>query len=288
MIQRHIVGAGLAILSGVIALAVALMWLAGTYSVTLMTAMAILIMLGILVGAVIPNILITWLAIGTTTIGAAILLLGYVVMDNWLKLLLLATFPIMASAVALARFILGNWGWLDRNRADIDSWAAHYDKMIKLQTEYNASKYYQKVARFITKEVTADLRVDVLAIRWAHSSQLRQFNEDDYLANLRQIAKVLKDERFPSEQLYYVGGATFLIISLDVSPTTYEFKNRAMMRDLRQLTLDGTTPQFQQGHLQVDRRNVLVYPNLDRVMRHVEREMETDLVVEYMKQEVVN
>lgn len=245
MIQRHIVGAGLAILSGVIALAVALMWLAGTYSVTLMTAMAILIMLGILVGAVIPNILITWLAIGTTTIGAAILLLGYVVMDNWLKLLLLATFPIMASAVALARFILGNWGWLDRNRADIDSWAAHYDKMIKLQTEYNASKYYQKVARFITKEVTADLCVDVLAIHWAHSSQLRQFNEDDYLANLRQIAKVLKDERFPSEQLYYVGGATFLIISLDVSPTTYEFKNRAMMRDLRQLTLDGTTPQFQ-------------------------------------------
>lgn len=288
MIQRHIVGAGLAILSGVIALAVALMWLAGTYSVTLMTAMAILIMLGILVGTVIPNILITWLAIGTTTIGAAILLLGYVVMDNWLKLLLLATFPIMASAVALARFILGNWGWLDRNRADIDSWAAHYDKMIKLQTEYNASKYYQKVARFITKEVTADLRVDVLAIRWAHSSQLRQFNEDDYLANLRQIAKVLKDERFPSEQLYYVGGATFLIISLDVSPTTYEFKNRAMMRDLRQLTLDGTTPQFQQGHLQVDRRNVLDYPNLDRVLRHVEREMETDLVVEYMKQEVVN
>ncbi|WP_270392927.1 hypothetical protein [Limosilactobacillus fermentum] len=288
MIQRHIVGAGLAILSGVIALAVALMWLAGTYSVTLMTAMAILIMLGILVGAVIPNILITWLAIGTTTIGAAILLLGYVVMDNWLKLLLLATFPIMASAVALARFILGNWGWLDRNRADIDSWAAHYDKMIKLQTEYNASKYYQKVARFITKEVTADLCVDVLAIHWAHSSQLRQFNEDDYLANLRQIAKVLKDERFPSEKLYYVGGATFLIISLDVSPTTYEFKNRAMMRDLRQLTLDGTTPQFQCGHLQVDRRNVLGYPNLDRVLRHVEREMETDLVVEYMKQEVVN
>lgn len=288
MIQRHIVGAGLAILSGVIALAVALMWLAGTYSVTLMTAMAILIMLGILVGAVIPNILITWLAIGTTTIGAAILLLGYVVMDNWLKLLLLATFPIMASAVALARFILGNWGWLDRNRADIDSWAAHYDKMIKLQTEYNASKYYQKVARFITKEVTADLRVDVLAIHWAHSSLLRQFNEDDYLATLRQIAKVLKDERFPSEKFYYVGGATFLIISLDVSPTTYEFKNRAMMRDLRQLTLDGTTPQFQCGHLQVDRRNVLGYPNLDRVLRHVEREMETDLVVEYMKQEVVN
>ncbi|MEE6678537.1 hypothetical protein PS422_08185 [Limosilactobacillus fermentum] len=61
-----------------------------------------------------------------------------------------------------------------------------------------------------------------------------------------------------------------------------------MMRDLRQLTLDGTTPQFQWGHLQVDRQNVLGYPNLDRVLRHVEREMETDLVVEYMKQEVVN
>ncbi|MEK1462496.1 hypothetical protein HC019_04230 [Limosilactobacillus fermentum] len=288
MKQRHIVEAGMVVLSGVIALVVALMWLAGTYSVTLMTAMAVLIMLGVLVGGVIPNILITWLAIGTTTIGAAILLLGYVVMDNWVKLVLLATFPVMSSAMALARFVIGSWGWLDRNREDIDSWAAHYDKMIKLQTEYNAGKYYQKVARFVTKEVTADLHVDVLAIHWAHSSQMRQFNEDDYLDNLRQIAKVLKVERFPSEQLYYVGGATFLIISLDVSPTTYEFKNRAMMRDLRQLTLDGTTPQFQWGHLQVDRQNVLGYPNLERVLRHVEREMETDLVVEYMKQEVVN
>lgn len=288
MKQRHIVEAGMVVLSGVIALVVALMWLAGTYSVTLMTAMAVLIMLGVLVGGVIPNILITWLAIGTTTIGAAILLLGYVVMDNWVKLVLLATFPVMSSAMALARFVIGSWGWLDRNREDIDSWAAHYDKMIKLQTEYNAGKYYQKVARFVTKEVTANLHVDVLAIHWAHSSQMRQFNEDDYLDNLRQIAKVLKVERFPSEQLYYVGGATFLIISLDVSPTTYEFKNRAMMRDLRQLTLDGTTPQFQWGHLQVDRQNVLGYPNLERVLRHVEREMETDLVVEYMKQEVVN
>ncbi|MED7635213.1 UNVERIFIED_CONTAM: hypothetical protein DV033_05450 [Limosilactobacillus fermentum] len=288
MKQRHIVEAGMVVLSGVIALVVALMWLAGTYSVTLMTAMAVLIMLGVLVGGVIPNILITWLAIGTTTIGAAILLLGYVVMDNWVKLVLLATFPVMSSAMALARFVIGSWGWLDRNREDIDSWAAHYDKVIKLQTEYNAGKYYQKVARFVTKEVAADLHVDVLAIHWAHSSQIRQFNEDDYLDNLHQIAKVLKAERFPSEQLYYIGGATFLIISLDVSPTTYEFKNRAMMRDLWQLTLDGTTPQFQWGHLQVDRQNVLGYPNLERVLRHVEREMETDLVVEYMKQEVVN
>ncbi|WP_238694605.1 hypothetical protein [Limosilactobacillus fermentum] len=199
MKQRHIVEAGMVVLSGVIALVVALMWLAGTYSVTLMTAMAVLIMLGVLVGGVIPNILITWLAIGTTTIGAAILLLGYVVMDNWVKLVLLATFPVMSSAMALARFVIGSWGWLDRNREDIDSWAAHYDKVIKLQTEYNAGKYYQKVARFVTKEVAADLHVDVLAIHWAHSSQMRQFNEDDYLDNLRQIAKVLKAERFPSE-----------------------------------------------------------------------------------------
>ena len=208
MIQRHIVEAGMVVLrmvalSGVIALVVALMWLAGTYSVTLMTAMAILIMLGVLVGGVIPNILITWLAIGTTTIGAAILLLGYVVMDNWVKLVLLATFPVMSSALALARFVIVSYGWLPRHRDDIDSWTAHYDKMIKLQTEYNAGKYYQKVARFVTKEVTADLHVDVLAIHWAHSSQIRQFNEDDYLANLRQIAKVLKAERFPSEQLHW-------------------------------------------------------------------------------------
>lgn len=42
MKQRHIVEAGMVVLSGVIALVVALMWLAGTYSVTLMTVMAVL------------------------------------------------------------------------------------------------------------------------------------------------------------------------------------------------------------------------------------------------------
>lgn len=285
MVERHVIETGMAVLSVITLLVIALMWLAGTYSVTLMTVMGILIMLGVLVGSVVPNILITWLMIGTTTIGAAVLLIGYVVMDNWLKWLLLLAFPAVASLVALARYFIGDWGWMDRCRGDIDSWAAHYDTLVKLQTKYNARKYYQKVVHFITNE-HADLHVDVMAIHWAHSSQIRQFNEEEYWQNLRRIGKILKEGRYPSEQLYYVNDATFLIITLDMSPTTYEYKNRATKRQLDELMLGEATLQFQWGHLSVDRQNVLGYPNLDRVLRHVKREMETDLVVEYMKSEV--
>lgn len=132
MIRQHIVEVGLTVLFLMGALIAVLMWWAGQYSTTVGTAMMTLILLGTAAGTLIPSILITWLIIGLTTIGSTILLMGYIVMTTPLKLGLLLAFPVCASLSVLSRYILSGWGWIDRNRADINSYAAHYDQVTKL------------------------------------------------------------------------------------------------------------------------------------------------------------
>lgn len=146
MIRRHIVEFGLIILFLMSALIAVLMWWAGNYSTTVATAMLILVLLGTAAGTLIPNILLTWLIIGLSTIGIAILMMGYVVMTIPIKIGLLLAFPVCASLSTLRRSILSDWGWIDRNRAEINSYAEHYDQITKLQTKYNAQKIYKRLS----------------------------------------------------------------------------------------------------------------------------------------------
>ena len=147
MIRRHIVESGLIALCVILTAIVLMMWWASQYAHFITTAMMIMIILGLMVGSLVPNIILTWLAISLTTIGSAILLLGYVVMDNSIKIMLLFAFPITASLAYFSRYIIGEWGWLDRNRAEIESYATHYNQIVKLQTAYNANKIYNAVCK---------------------------------------------------------------------------------------------------------------------------------------------
>ena len=89
MIRRHIVESGLIALCVILTAIVLMMWWASQYAHFITTAMMIMIILGLMVGSLVPNIILTWLAISLTTIGSAILLLGYVVMDNSIQIMLL-------------------------------------------------------------------------------------------------------------------------------------------------------------------------------------------------------
>ena len=97
LIRRHIVEFSLTILFLMGALIAVLMWWAGNYSTTVATAMLILVLLGTAAGTLIPNILLTWLIIVLSTIGIAILMMGYVVMTIPIKIGLLLAFPVCAS-----------------------------------------------------------------------------------------------------------------------------------------------------------------------------------------------
>lgn len=283
MIRRHIVESGLIALCVILTAIVLMMWWASQYAHFITTAMMIMIILGLMVGSLVPNIILTWLAIGLTTIGSAILLLGYVVMDNSIKIMLLFSFPITASLAYFSRYIIGEWGWLDRNRAEIESYATHYNQIVKLQTAYNANKIYEKELQFIIKEQIADLWIDVTAIHWVHNQQIRQFHPQDYNYALQQISKVLKRRRLPSEALYYLEDGTFLILSYHLPDITFSYQNQSTRAGLDELQINNSKPQFKWGHLKVDDINATSFKNLESVMRHIKRDMETDLVVEYLR-----
>ena len=107
MIRRHVVEAGLATLCSLVIIVVLMMWWAGQYAHFIMTAMMVMIILGLVVGSLIPSIAVTWLVIGLTTIGSAILLLGYIVMETPLKLMLLTSFPLTAALAYFSRYVIG-------------------------------------------------------------------------------------------------------------------------------------------------------------------------------------
>ena len=89
MFRRHsILFFQLSIMMVIIASLALIIW-SSLYKTNMMIAMAVMIGLGVLVGMMIPSILISWLIIALTTLGSAILLLGYVVIAAPIKLALL-------------------------------------------------------------------------------------------------------------------------------------------------------------------------------------------------------
>lgn len=288
MLRRHsILFFQLAILLVIIASLVLIVW-SSLYQTNMMIAIAIMIVLGVLVGMMVPSILISWLIIALTTLGSAILLLGYVVVAAPIKLALLFTFPVIASVTLVAREMITGWGWLDKNRSEIQSYAAHYDPVTKLLTRYNAVKLYEKCMVYIHDRDEVNLWTNVTAIHWTHSTQFQQFHEQEYNQMLQEIARVLKVDRLPSEMLYYLGNATFMIISHELSDKVLKQLNDQTKNLLGAIEINGAPAQYKWGTQKIDRKNVERFMNFEKIDRHLQREMETDIVTEYLKGNMID
>ena len=285
MLRRHSISFfQLAILLVIIASLVLIVW-SSLYQTNMMIAIAIMIVLGVLVGMMVPSILISWLIIALTTLGSAILLLGYVVVAAPIKLALLFTFPVIASVTLVARKTITGWGWLDKNRSEIQSYAAHYDPVTKLLTRYNAVKLYEKCMVYIHDREEVNLCTNITAIHWTHSTQFQQFHEQEYNQMLQEIARVLKVDRLPSEMLYYLGNATFMIISHELSDKVLKQLNDQTKNLLGAIEINDAPAQYKWGTQKIDRKNVEHFMTFEKINRHLQRKMETDIVTEYLKGE---
>lgn len=130
--------------------------------------------------------------------------------------------------------------------------------------------------------------LNITAIHWSHNRQIRQFHKRAYNEMLRKIAKVLKDDRLPSEALYYIGHGTFLIISFNLTKQTYDHRNALTRQSLQKLKIGQATPQFKWGTKYINKDNAAKFPELKEIIRHLNRDMEADLIVEYMKEDNAN
>lgn len=288
MLRRHsVLFFKLSILLVIIASLVLIVW-SSLYHTNMMIAVAIMIVLGVLVGMMVPSILISWLIIALTTLGSAILLLGYVVVAAPIKMTLLFTFPVIASVTLVAREMITGWGWLDKNRSGIQSYVAHYDPVTKLLTRYNAVKLYEKCMVYIHDRDEVNLCISVTAIQWTHSTQFKQFHEQEYNQMLQKIARVLKVDRLPSEMLYCLGNATFMIISFGLSDKVLKHLNDQTKNLLGAIEINDAPAQYKWGTQKIDRKNVERFMTFEKINRHLQREMETDIVTEYLKGNVID
>lgn len=252
----------------------------------ILIATIILVVAGLAAGALLPGTVTTWIIILLTVVGAAILLFGTVPISIFQKLILLVAFPASAGIMSIVRYALIRFGWVTFSRRAVERYTQHYNRTTKLQTGYNAAKMYRKIVHFVQDDYDPTLWYTVTAVHWAHGSQYRQFHAANYDATLSEIAGVLKEDRLPSESLYYLGHGTFLIISHQLPDETYEKRNEFTKSHLDQLRSTGTTVQFKWGSLKIDRSNVTDYLTLKDAVRRLQRDMETDLVVEYLKGDV--
>lgn len=284
MFKTHVVESGLMLVWLYEFVIIALMWMAGLSPANVTMAVAMMVSLGVATGLLIPGIIISWLIIGLTSVGTGILLFGYVVMNTHMKLFLLAVFPVVASLTLVVRYILGGLGWLDANRASIEAYASHYDNVVKLQTRHNAEKIYDKSCTFLRTRPDIDMVITVTGIQWVDQQQFKQFNIEDYQLLLQRMATVLKKDRLPEESIYYLGDGLFIILSYELSKSVYQQLNTVTGQELAVLQASGYQPQFKWGHVHIDRHNVSQYLTFEHVLRQIKRAMETDIIVEYMKE----
>lgn len=96
---------------------------------------------------------------------------------------------------------------------------------VKLQTYYNANKFYRRELQQIENYADLNLWTYVDLIRCERYKQLSEYYPDEYLRILRQIAKDLKISRLKSEFIYYIADGTFMVISPQITREMME-KNK--------------------------------------------------------------
>mgnify|MGYP001501419032 CR=1 FL=1 len=277
-----------ATLVGAIIVPMAFMWLAADLTLNIRTGLVFLFMLGIVVGLTIPGVLISWLVIGLTTIGSAFLLLGYVVMPTQAKILLLFAFPIESALVNLIRQYLFLWLGFQQRKEALQRYVSHYNPIVDLQTDYNAAKVYQKECRQIEENPELPLFFYVTSIHWSRNREYHYFNPHSHMDILRSISQVLKRMRLASEGIYYAGDATFLIYSYRLNEAEIETlmqKTKSALNADPLIHRTNGLVRLKWGIQRIDKTNVSKLSSFKQVMHRLQRQMETDLIVEYLKEE---
>ena len=112
-------------------------------------------------------------------------------------------------------------------------------------------------------------------IHWEHHQQYEQFHLEEHDAFLRALAHELRTHRLPAEQFFYIDDATFLIYSYDLS----EHQMAQLTQTTRQ-HLAALAP-VQPTGLKMGQAQAAKY-DFHRLLHHLVRELETDIVVEYL------
>ena len=259
------------------------LFVAAFFEPNIQIGVLLLLLLAIVVGMLIPGIVISWLIIVLTTVGSGILLFGYLVIPVKDKVILLLAFPIEAMLVNLVSNWLLKWRSLGPNIASIHRYSEHYNLDTKLLTIHNAEKVYSKGIMTIKNYPSYNLSMNITEIHWQNLQQYRQFHPGNQQKVLHDIAREIKHTRLPSEHIYHLGDARFLIISYRVDENMQKTINDTTKKSLQQAF---KTPdiQFKWATQQINYDNYDQFIYFADICKHLDRVMETDIITEYLRE----
>ena len=282
MTRKYFKLAGLAYLASV-TFPILLLWLARLYPANVFNGLVMILILAILTGLIFSRVDVTWLILILTTIGAGFLLLGYVVMPAKEKFLLLIAYPIEASLVTVIRQHIIRWSFFTNRNDEIRNYNSLYDRRLKLKTFNSAEKFYQNELHKIDQHPELDLWSNVQIVSWDQHKQYAEAHPNSHDLILKRITKVLKNNRLKGEFIYFMGDATFLIISPEIPNELVKKVNHIVDTKLSELELPiPVSLKHASVHINVD--NSDRFPDLIAVIRFLRRELETEIVTEYIKE----
>ncbi|KRM06298.1 hypothetical protein FC89_GL001170 [Liquorilactobacillus ghanensis DSM 18630] len=244
-----------------------------------------LIFLGFLSSFILPNLILTWLAIFGTIAVAFVMLFGVVYLPVVERIILIFTFPLYCWLGAIIKYAIGMRGSALSDRSNIITYTQHVNSITKLKNSANASRYYKKYLNFIKDSASDSVGIDVTCIQWAHSEQFRQLNPAEYRKVLRTVADDLKKYRLPDESLYYLKQGVFLIFSPQESSELRKELQVTTERFLEQIKFNNQDVshdlQFKFSYVNVNFANLKKFATFEELEKKLVRQLETDIIVEY-------
>ena len=257
-------------------------WLADSFQINVINGLLMIFVLAIFVGLFSARYLVSWLIIILTTVAVAFLLLGYVVMASTEKTFLIIAFPVEASLLSVVRHHILDWSIVSGRESDAKRLIGHYDLNVKLQTYYNASKFYEDYLRKMKRYPDMNIWVNAELISWEHHQQVEEHHPQYHAKLLREIAKILKETRLRCEFIYYTGDGKFLILSPRVTDEMHKELDEQAYIALQKLDT-GIPLTLKVATQRVGLQNCEKFSDLDKLLKHLERGLETDIIVEYLK-----
>ena len=221
----------------------------------------ILIVLAILSVFVLPDMLLTWLLIFSVVLATLFLVAGVV----YIRFLLLITFPVVL-----------------RIAKQVNIHRRTYLSIVKDYSE-QAKELYESHLQAVRDGREESLQA--LLVHWAHNDYFQQIYPKEFRWMLVRIYVTLKKCMQGTGAVYYLSNGNFLILCSGEAQSPAEIFRHNMLAKLSLLRFKTSKSvhkvQYKSGYLLIDSENYEKFSDVDDFMKNLERQLETDIIVEY-------
>ena len=225
----------------------------------------ILIVLAILSVFVLPDMLLTWLLIFSVVLATLFLVAGVVYIPANQRFLLLITFPVVL-----------------RIAKQVNIHRRTYLSIVKDYSE-QAKELYESHLQAVRDGREESFQA--LLVHWAHNDYFQQIYPKEFRWMLVRLYATLKKCMQETGTVYYLSNGNFLILSSGEGQSLVELFQHSILAKLLLLRFKTSKSvqevQYKSGYLLIDSENYEKFSDVDDFMKNLERQLETDIIVEY-------